>query len=532
MRRKLVVALLIVLCLIGQNLAAECTIFAVGKDASADGSTMVSHTCDSTSDDFTVYIIPSMKGGADAERDIVLNSHAHADYSNYPEVKDYGAGMLVDTMAQSKDTNQYLHSMYSFMNDKGLAVGESTFWYSSSTEQGKKLDKAIYENNNGIIDAYSLQDFALENCSKAREAILYMGDILKKYGWNTSVEIFNICDGDEAWVMEIYGRDLWAAVRVPDNAVFVGANRARINYVDMNDTENYLCSDNLVSFAVENGLWSEASGVPFRPCEVYSPYPQAYSSRREWRAMTLLDPTLDIDPEDTGCCSYPLFVVPQNKVSVQDIYDLCSDYYSGTDYDVTKTVEAGPFGNPLNVRNAERTINLFRCTYIQIANVKSWLPDEAKCLVWFGWGAPDSTYLVPLWGSQTRLPKFFSEGTRLSDFDPNSGWWVCSYVQQVATINYQDAIKTIHGLRDPKMEKQYNTVNVLQNQAALMIKNGLADEAVDLLTTYSYQNASQWHDQWYKLGNELLSTYMFGMKDMGSVKVSDWWKNVVATAAI
>ena len=32
--------------------AMACTVYGIGKDATADGSTMVTHTCDSTSDDF------------------------------------------------------------------------------------------------------------------------------------------------------------------------------------------------------------------------------------------------------------------------------------------------------------------------------------------------------------------------------------------------------------------------------------------------------------------------------------------------
>ena len=40
--------------------ALACTIFAVGKDATTDGSTIVSHNDDSTSADYRLWIIPSM----------------------------------------------------------------------------------------------------------------------------------------------------------------------------------------------------------------------------------------------------------------------------------------------------------------------------------------------------------------------------------------------------------------------------------------------------------------------------------------
>lgn len=59
-----------------------CTIFGVGKEATSDGSTIVTYTCDSTSDDSRVWIIPRMKGGEGVKRDIVLNGNQYGDWRN------------------------------------------------------------------------------------------------------------------------------------------------------------------------------------------------------------------------------------------------------------------------------------------------------------------------------------------------------------------------------------------------------------------------------------------------------------------
>ena len=138
-----------------------CTIFAVGKNASDDGSTMISHTCDSTGDDLRLWMIPEMPAGE--ARDIVLDGRAGADYSQFPAVKDYGTrGMALAEYVPEKETNRYIHAMYSFMNDKGLAMGESTCSINSNIDQGKKI-RAAYREYDGIIDCYMIQDLALEN---------------------------------------------------------------------------------------------------------------------------------------------------------------------------------------------------------------------------------------------------------------------------------------------------------------------------------------------------------------------------------
>lgn len=513
--KKLLVVVLLVLCFVSQSVFA-CTIFAIGKEATVDGSTMSTHTCDSTSDDLRVWIIPSMEAGT--ERDVVLNGRAGADYSQFPEVKDYGtSGMVVGSYTTTKATNQYIHGMYSFINDKGLAMGESTCSYDRNSEQGQKV-RAAFQAIDGLYDCYMLQDLALENCSTAREAVEFMGAMITEYGWNGSTECIDICDGNEAWVFEAYGGNMWVAARVPDDMIFVAANRARINFFLENDPDNFQYAPNIKEFAIENGLWDGKS--EFIPCYTFCPYPyRPYSTRREWVAMMTLDPSLNLDPEEKDTDhNWPCFVKPQNKVSVQDIFELCGNYYQGTEYDVTNSIWGGQFGDPLNPAQdfTQRAINSYRCTYIQIANIKSWLPEEARCLVWFGWGAPSCTYLTPVFASQTELANHFGIGLR-SEYDADSGWWNNALVQQLARINYTAAIEDIKAARDSKMEDQYLITTAIQNQAAKMIKNGQKDAAIDLLTTYGLTQAYMWKDVYTELSETLLTNYM-----LGSVKMSTW----------
>lgn len=523
-KKVLIAAMLAGLC------AAEgvyaCTIFAIGKDATVDGSTMTTHTCDSTSDDLRLWVIPSMPAGT--ERDIVLNGRAGADYSHFPEIKDYGpSGMVMDTYIQPHDTNQYLHGMYSFCNDKGLAMGESTMSYDRNSDQGKKVKEA-FKNEEGIYDCYMLQDLALENCSTAREAVEFMGNLVTEKGWYGSGECIDICDGNEAWVLEVYGGHMWVAVRVPDDSIYVAANRGRVNYFIENDPDNYLYAPNIKEFAKEKGLWDGTSD--FIPCYTFAPYPyRPYSTHREWIALTTLDPSLKLDPEEKETdTKWPLFVKPQKKVSVQDIYELCGNYYQGTDLDITKSIWAGQFGDPLNPaqNSTQRSINSFRCTYVQIANIKSWLPPEARCLVWYGYCAPAITYLTPIFASQSELAPHFGIGMR-DEYDPASGWWTNELVQMLARVNYTAAIEDIKAVRDPKMAAQYDLTFAVQNQAAKMLKDGKHDEAINLLTTYANQQAVGWKATYDTLAKHLITRFALGADNMKTrLPYTDYWNKL------
>lgn len=511
--------------------AMACTVYGIGKNATADGSTMVTHTCDSTSDDFRMWIIPEMEGGEGITADIVMNGNTWGDWSDYPNTKNYGSGMVMGEMPQPKDTFQYLHTNYSIINENGVAMGESTCGIDSTTEYGKKMNALMNDGNDGIIDCYQAQHVALRYATTAREAVEIMGALVDEYGWNAWPECINICDGNEVWIAEFYGRDLWCAVRVPDDAFFVCANRCRINEIDFEDNENYIWSKTLKPFAIENGLWSEDSGVPFQPANIYAPNYSMGCIRREWRALSLVAPSLNLDPHvDPQNAVYPMFVVPENKLSVEDVRKMNSDYYQGTEFDVSLSPEAGPYGNPLNEYNKERPINMYRATYHFIANIKADMPKEAKPLMWIGWGAPDSSYMIPLFATMTKLPPQLSTGSRYGKFDRDSAWWVSSYVQQTATQNYDSAIEEIYAARDPKMAEQYETVIAMQEAAAALSNAGKGDEAVKLLTEYAYNNAIDWHNYWLELGDELYGTYMFNRVDMKRAAYPDWWSEILNNA--
>lgn len=500
MKKRFFITVLVLLCVVAQS-AFACIVFGVGRKASVDGSTMTSHTCDSTGDDLRLWLIPSMEKGS--ERDVVVSGRRDADYTNFPEVKDYGTrGMVLDTYINDKDTYKYLHAMYSFANEKGVTMNESTCGCNQA-------QRAVFKNYEGIWDCYMLQDAALENAATAKEAVDFMGARINESGWNGSPETIIVADGTDVWVFEAYGGNMWCAFRLPEDAVFVCANRSRIDFYVENDPENYVSAPNMKEFAIENGLW-DGQGE-FRPCQAFGAGNYSFSCiGREWRSICLLTDAYPhlIENEDyantpTPDDDFPLYIIPDEKVSVETIRVLCGDTYEGTRYDLSKSAYAGEFGNVLQASYEYRPISVIQCTYFQISNVKAWLPEEARCLVYFGWGSPTTTYLTPVWASQNHLLPHFYTGMR-KGYEENSGWWNQMLVQEAAQINFVDAIQIIKDIRDPLMADQYEVTAAIQNQAAKMIKNGDRQGALDLLTMYSDQQAKMWFDIYDQLPTQLL----------------------------
>jgi dipeptidase len=498
-----------------------CTILGVGRKAMADGTTVITHNDDSSVANFPLRIVPAADWPEGATRKIVANSHI------------LEGGNVLGEMPQVKHTFRYFMSRYSFMNEKGVAIAESTFGIDASTDLGKKVHDVMYTKNDGIADCWLLQDVALERASTAREAVQIMGKIVDEFGFLTETggggETMTITDGIETWVAEFYGGNIWAAVRIPEDHVFVAANCARIGEINLADTANVMASAKIVSFAVEKGWYDPKAGKPLVVHRVYAPDEPVTSSRREWRVFDLIAPSLKLP---ANLVDYPFSVKPDKPLTLADIQKIKSDYYEGTPYDMTKGPAAGPWGDPIRYVNRgakgsfERSINVQRTYYLHIGQVNASLPEPLRGTSWFGYGAPDTSYLTPLWPAMTEIPAFLGRGDRYGIFDRESGWWTNIYVQQMAELHYSEAIKHVRAAREPRQTMLYQMTPQVLQQAAKMYATDQAG-AINLLTQYGSSNAVAWQQAWLTLGDTLLAKYALGMIDGHATGYPQWWNDVI-----
>ena len=290
---------------------------------------------------------------------------------------------------QVAETYAFLNAAYPIMNEHQLAIGETTI--------GSRRELM---SENGIIDAPELYRLVLERAKTAREAIRVADELTKAYGYNDWGECFTFADTKEVWHFEIHGPGkgkkgaVWAAQRVPDDEIGVSANAGRIREIDLSNSDYFMASANVTSLAEEMGYWSKASGKPFEFTYAYDPDSRTslYCRRREWRVLSLLAPSLKLNPESEN---YPFSVKPDKKVSVADVLAIFRDTYGGTEYDMTRTLTAvnrkgetvkSPVATPfmngdtlaLFRLKRERTICSPAATYLQITQSRDWLPGPDR----------------------------------------------------------------------------------------------------------------------------------------------------------
>ncbi len=500
-----------------------CTSITVGKKASFDGSVMTSHTDDSHRTRSWMNIVPAKdhKEGAVAKmyKRVAVDTFAMPTYGHNE----------IGEIPQKSHTYQFINTAYPCMNEKQLAIGESTFG-----------GRSELQSNDGLIDCQRLAQLMLERCTTAREAIRMADELTKKYGWNDAGEVLTIADINEVWHFEIVGPGkgkvgaVWAAQRVPDDHVGVNANASTIKEIDLDNTDYFMASKNIYDVAKENGWWNE--NEPFRFCYAYAPHSRTSpaSRRREWRILSMVAPSLHLDPNAEN---YPFSVKPEKKITLEKMVELFQDYYEGTPYDMTRNITAtdkdgktivSPLANPfmpydqLGLHNVsggwyhvdkesgdirflgERTIARWYTMYGTITQSRSFLPNEIGGVVWLAQDNIATSIYVPVYCSVTKLPSSYSTPGRPNGMTRESAWWAFNYLGTMTAQRWGDMRHDVSAVWTPMQQELFANQKSFEAEVKAMSSK---KKQVKALTEYTNKWGDKVVKEAWRLGDFLWTKY-------------------------
>jgi dipeptidase len=497
--------------------AFACTSIMVGRGASIDGSVITSHTCDSHRTGSDILFIPAATHAPGTE--LLLTKRRDDDSG--PMLR-YGR-QPTGKIPQVPETHAYLAPAYAAMNQWQLAIGESTF-----------DGRAELKSDQGLIDCETLTRLILARARTAREAIQIAGSLLEQYGWCDAGEALSVADPREVWLLEIVGPGkgnvgaAWAAQRIPDDHVSVVANAARIGEINLSDSDCFMASANVRQLAADLGYWNPDGDEPFRFYAAYNPTGRTSiaATRREWRVLDRLAPSLGLDPNSNV---YPFSVKPEQPVGPQHVMELFRDTYENTDFDMVKdltvTDEEGrtvksPLANPfmpydmnklLKINGGwgwrgERTLARWYCMYVTVTQSRSWLPDAVGGVVWFGYGNPAMTTYAPLYAGVTDLPEAYQTDGRTTGFSRRSAWWAFNRVATLAAHRWGDMRVDVAEVRDPLQEKWFAAQGEIAATAARLYEED-PQKAQEFLTEKSREACQEVTAAYWNLGDLLWTKY-------------------------
>ena len=486
-----------------------CTNFLVGKDASVDGSTMISYAADS----YSFYGF--------------LHYSPVADYPEgaVREVKDWDTGKPLCTIPQVAHTYKVVGNM----NEHQLTIGETTWGGRPELEIGEGIDYG------------SLIYIALERCKTAREAIKCMTDLVAEHGYASSGETFSIADPNEVWLMELIGKGkeekgaVWVATRVPDDCIAAHANQARFTTINFKDKANWMWSKDVVKFARKQGYYTGKKDEDFNFQEAYAPYDFSglyVCEARVWSFFRKFSNDMDKYFDFASGKTFvetggeyagermPLYIKPNHKVSAQELKDCMRDQYEGTPLDITQGPDAGPWNSKLRYGSLgfqldsvqywfERPIATQQTAWSFVAQMRGYEAAKAGGILWFGVDDAASTVYVPMYSTINEVPECFKEGNGdMYNYSPTSAWWTYNIVANWAYTKYSAMMPDIKKVQSAWEDKFNSQVETIDAQVANMD----AAQAAAFLTKYSVSQAQESTAAWKDLGIYLFVKFLDGQQ--------------------
>lgn len=490
------------LCLLALGTyAMACTNFIVGKKASKDGSVIVTYNAD----DYGMFIglchYPAGTHPKGAMRDIV-NWDTHKYIGQIPEAP-------------------VTYNVIGNINEYQVSIGETTY--------GGREEMV---DPTGGIDYGSLIYLGLQRSKTAREAIKVMTSLAEKYGYCSEGETFTIADPNEAWIMEMMGKGpgskgvVWVAQRIPDDAICAHANQSRIGKFNMKDKKNVLYSKDVIKFARSKG-WFTGKDADFSWKNAYAKPDfsgRRWCDARVWAFFNHWKKGFDrylpwALGKDENAEDMPLWIVPDQKLSVQDVENCMRDHYEGTPMALDSTdMGGGIWQMPYRPTPLEFTVNgkkyfnerptsTQQTGFSYVAQLRSWLPREIGGILWFGNDDGNMVAYVPIYCGSTKQPECFNTpGADATHFSMKNAYWVCNWVSNMVYPRYSMMFGSLKAVRDSLEQSYFAAQPAVEAKAQELYKTDPA-QAVAYLNDYSITKAQQMLDRWKQLATYLIVKY-------------------------
>ncbi len=444
-RKKICVMLAaLAISLLGYSSAFACTGIVVGKNATDDGSIIIGRTEDISSAYNKNFIVVPAKTFNNGEKYKDVNGFTIEQpekafkYTLLPDSPEHGDG---DFGAAG-------------MNEQGVSMSATI-----SADVNDDIYDADPYVDTGICES-AIPSVILPRVSSAREGVETLGKIVDEHGAGEgSIVLF--ADNKEAWYMEILSGHQWAAVKVPDDEYAVIPNAFMLGYIDLDDKENVIASDDIINMPQRNGLLKTYDDK-FHLALTYGTEMSSGNRLRAWGGQHFFTPS-ENQPLDTPV--FDLFKESDKKISLEDVMELQRYRYEDTEYNVNLPENKG-----------KRAIGTEAQAECHIFQIKPDYPKEVGALMWMTMGNAEHSVYLPSYGGITDTNDAYKV-TGLN-YNPDSAYWT---FRGLSTLSEIDRENYGQGVRD--FWKEY--------QEKLIDKQKKEDEKVIYLAKTNKEKAAQ-----------------------------------------
>ena len=411
--------LAMLVALLPVQVAQACSAFIVGKDLTADGSTLFGRT-----EDYPY----APDGGRHNQNYVVVPAKTYKDGD---KIEDESNGFTYPHLAnEMKYTAVYDSDRDNGSNGNFAAHGFNELGVAmTATVSATPNDKVLKEDplvKDGLPEA-SLVDLALPRAKTAREVIETVAKVLDEKG-SAEGNIIVAADKNELWYMEILSGHQYVAIKFPTNKYAVFANTYYLGHVDLNDKENVIASKNVEEVAKKADNYKTDKDGNFMIAKSYGPDKYMERNRsRTYAGIKWMDPQAKVNYDDEAFDLLREPTDPNKKYTVHDViaeqrnrFEHLPEYKADDLVEVGKKIDTNVYKYALGNENVIDA---------HVYQIKPNLPNAfggGKCL---GLAQSRNTPYVPFYGNVEDTYEAFKN--RSTKYDGKSWYWTVWHIDQM-----------------------------------------------------------------------------------------------------
>ena len=488
-----------------------CTTILVGKNASYDGSTLVARNEDSSNGVFEPKRVRVVHPDEQPRVYTSVLSHLTVELPDnpmrYTSVPDVIPGHGIWAEAGFNELNVGMSATETLTTNERVRGADPLVDYVPA--KGNEDEDGYVPAQPGGLGEEDMVTLVLPYAKSARDGVRILGDLLERYGTYENNGIA-FSDVDEIWWLETIGGHHWIARRVPDDVYVVMPNQLGIDTFDLEDAfgaqENYLCSADLREFIAKNHLDLSLDGA-LNPRDAFGSHDDAdhvYNTPRAWYMLRYLNPRTWVwegaDADYTPMSDdLPWCMVPERKVTPEDIKYMLSSHYQGTPYDPYLS-----YGDK-SAKGAYRSIGINRNDFMALLQMRPDQPEESRAVEWVAYASNAFNTMVPFYANVERTPEYLANTTGTVSTD--NFYWTSRLIAAMADASYNkslfhleryeeavlSAARALVNQYDAKLAAEPDAASraALREEANTAIAAMLQEKAADTLDKVLFELSSQ-----------------------------------------
>ena len=434
-----------------------CTTILVGKKASYDGSTMIARNDDSPSGAYMPkkFVVIHPEDQPKVYESVI--SHVKIELPEnpmrYTAMPNAVKGEGIWAASGVNEAQVGMTATETITSNPRVLGADPLVTYQPKSDDQEEIAGGIGEEDIVYI--------VLPYIHSAREGVQRLGSILEKYG---TYEMNGIAfeDVNEIWWLETIGGHHWIARKVPDEVYVVMPNQLGIDSFDLEDAygeqKNFLCSADLKEFIETYHLNLSMDGS-LNPRDVFGSHDDAdhvYNTPRAWFMERYLNPNTyrwdgalaDFTPVSDDL---PWCMVPEKKITVEDVKYVLSGHYQGTLYD-----PYGSYGDK-SMRGAYRSIGINRNDFMALIQIRPDMEADCRPVEWIAYGSNAFNALVPFYADVEETPEYLNNTTgRVST---ENFYWSSRLIAAMADASYNKSLFHVERYQERVAAKGHELIN-------------------------------------------------------------------------